>query len=408
MKAILADKVGMGQEVWDLFTSKLLKGKKSSGLSLELTDLPEPTLPSPEWVKIRTIMSAVSDMDEGMVNGEDPGVFGAYVSFPFVPGNELLGIVTDMGDNVQGVELGERVVVNPLLSCEPRGVTPLCPSCSTGNIGACANFSKGVLSSGVMIGACKDTYGGWGDYVIAHRSQVKGLPQNMESDHAILIPEYARALTAILRHPPLPGDRVIIVGGAPLGLLTLLAMRNLMGDAKILYVAGYPFESEMAGAIGHEDTVTNYQPGEAYEAIAEKCDGAVLYPEYGRLYLEGGADMVYETSGKARLIEDAVRFAKEGGKVVLMGINEPSGFDITPVWFKNVALIASVFGGREILNGKSVGTFDLAIEMMSEHGLPYEHFITHRFRLEQFREAADIMADRAENGAIKLVFQHMF
>ena len=409
MKAILASKIGLGQEVWDRFTSKLLHGRKrSSALSLEFVEMPEPTLPSPEWVKIRTIMSAISDMDEGMINGDDPGVFGAYVSFPFVPGNEMLGIVTDMGEEVQGVELGERVVVNPLLSCEPRGINPVCSSCAAGNLGSCRNFSKGIISPGIMIGACKDTNGGWGDYVIAHKSQVKSLPQTMESDQAILIPEYARALTAVLKHPPAAGERVIIIGGSSLGLLTLLAMKRLMNDTKVLYVAHYPFETEIAQQIGHEEIITDWEPAEAYEAVAEMVNGSVRYPEFGRLYMEGGADIVYETSGKVRLIEDAVRFTAEGKKLVLMGINEPSGFDMTPIWFKNVHITATIFGGRENFNGKPMSMFDLAIEKMSEHGLPYDNLITHRFRLEQFKEATDVMADRGANGAIKLIFQHVF
>ena len=77
-------------------------------------------------------MSGISGMDEALILHHDPTPFGAFLSFPFVPGNENLGIVTEVGEEVHGIEPGERVIVDPVLSCRPRQVQPPCPSCSRG------------------------------------------------------------------------------------------------------------------------------------------------------------------------------------------------------------------------------------------------------------------------------------
>jgi len=407
MKALTAN-FSLGREVWDRLKSKVLRHSETShALHLELADMPEPQPVSSEWLKIRAIMSGISGMDEGMVLDHDPSVLGAFLSFPFVPGNENLGIVTEIGGGVEGIELGERVIVNPLLSCAAREISPLCPSCSRGQPSFCRNFSNGVIGPGIIIGGCKDTGGGWGDSFIAHKSQVRAIPQSMESDQAILVPEFARALRAVLQHPPRPGDRVVIVGAGSLGLMTLHAVQLLGHNVDILVVADHPFEAESAQNVAECRVVLTDSPGRLYEEVASFVRGAVRYPEAGRLTLEGGADLVYETTGLKERMDDALRFVGEGMKLVLMNINRPAGFDMTPVWFKGVRINGTAFSGPESYKGGTRETFDIAMDLVAEHGLPPVEFVTHRFRLEEHRQAFDALEHRAQSKALKVIFQHV-
>ncbi|MEW6114509.1 MAG: alcohol dehydrogenase catalytic domain-containing protein [Thermodesulfobacteriota bacterium] len=407
MKAIMAD-FSLGREVWDRFRSTVFKkGARSHSLFATLTETSEPAMVSSRWLKIRTIMSGISDIEEGILLSEDPSPFGAFVSSPFVPGNELLGIVTDAGDDVHGIEPGERVVINPLLSCEAREIEPLCPSCAHGDPSSCRNFARGILSPGIMIGGCKDTGGGWGDYVIAHKSQVRVVPQSMASDHAILVPQFARALRGVLKHAPALGERVIVMGGGPLGQLTTLALRRLGHEAQVLLVVEHPFEADVARKLGQKQIVIAHGPGDVYEQVAELLEGSVIYPRFGHIHLEGGADLVFETTGKKSSIEHAIRFAGEGKKLVLMGLAHPSGLDMSPVWFKSVQVFGTVFSGVETHNGEITNTFDVAMDMVAQNGLPYEDLITHRFKLADYRLALETVADPSSNKAIKAVFQHV-
>jgi threonine dehydrogenase-like Zn-dependent dehydrogenase len=407
MKAVTVN-FSLGKEMWDGFKSKVLgKGRRFNGLSLSLDDVPEPKLVSPEWVKIRTILSGISDMDEGMIVNQDPSRFGAFLSFPFVPGNENLGIVTEVGENVRGIEPGERVVVDPLLSCERRGVEPLCPSCLRGVPSSCRSFDSGVLGPGVMIGACKDTAGGWGDSFIAHQSQVRVVPHSMESEQAIFIPEFTRALRAVLQFPPSPGDRVLIVGAGSLGLLTLEALLLVGSEAQISIVAEHSFQAELAEKIGAPEVVWGHGPGTVYEEVAAILGATVRYPEVGRVTLRGGADLVYETTGRTAQVEDAIGFAGEGKRLVLLGINQPAGFDVSGLWFKDIQLVGTAFSGRETYNGEIGSTFDIAMDLVTQHGLPHREILTHRFGLTDHASAVSVLADRANRKTIKAVFHHV-
>jgi threonine dehydrogenase-like Zn-dependent dehydrogenase len=407
MKALTAN-FSLGREVWDRFASRVFRHTEGShALNLQLSDVPEPERVSTQWVKVRTIMSGISGMDEGMINDHDPSAFGAFLSFPFVPGNENLGIVTEIGEEAEGVELGERVIVNPLLSCKPRQVAPMCPSCSRGQPSSCRNFANGVVGPGIMIGGCKDTGGGWGDSFIAHKSLVRPIPQDMDSDQAILIPEFTRALRAVLQYPPRPGDRVVVVGAGSLGLMTLHALQTLGHNMDILVVADHPFEAELVGEVSEAGVALRDSPGALYEDVASFVKAAVRYPEMGRLTLEGGADLVYETTGCRERIDDALRFAGEGMRVVLMNINRPSGFDLTPVWFKDVRIRGTAFSGPESYKGETRETLEIAMELVAEHRLPLDKLITHRFRLEEHKQAFDALANRAQSKAVKVIFQHV-
>jgi threonine dehydrogenase-like Zn-dependent dehydrogenase len=407
MKALLAN-YSLGREVWDRFKSKFRKQADGShAVSIELAHVPEPTLVGPQWVKIRSILSGISSMDEGLFLRHDPSVFAPFLSFPFIPGNEVMGIVTDMGDRVEGVELGQRVVVNPLLSCEPRGVTPLCPSCSSGHPSACRSFSKGSVGPGVAIGACADVGGGWGDELLAHSSQVRAIPPEIESEQAILAPEFTRAVRAVLQFPPKPGDRVMVMGAGSLGLLTLIAIRALGHNPDMIVVAEHSFEADLVRSISNATVVMAHAAGASYEEVAAFVKGTVRYPEVGRLTIEGGADIVYETTGMQDRMEDAIRFVGERKQLVLMNPTHTLGFDMAPLWLKQVKMHGTLFSGRESYEGQTRETFDVAMELLASASLPVNDIITHRVRMEDFRQGLSTLADRSTSKAVKVVLTHV-
>jgi threonine dehydrogenase-like Zn-dependent dehydrogenase len=408
MKALMAN-FSLGREVWDRVKSKFFsRDEAPAGISLELVEIPEPALIGPEWLKIRAVISGISDMDEGMVSHHDLSAFGPFLSFPFVPGNENMGIVTEAGKDAGDVELGQRVLVDPLLPCKPRGVNPPCPSCSRGEPSSCRSFGKGVIGPGIMIGACQDTGGGWGDYFVAHRSQVRPLPDAMESDHAALIPELTRAVKAVLRHPPSPGDRVIVVGAGSLGILTLKVLEIMTQGTRVLIAANYPHEEELARKLTGFDVVSTYGGlGSFYEEVAAFAAATVRYPEVGKIALEGGADLVYETTGTRESIDEALRLTGEGKKLVLMRLAQPPGFDAAPLWWKGVRIAALGLSGRESYKGTAVDVLDVALDLAVGGEMPFSDLLRHKFKRDEHRPAFAALENRAESKAFKVVFQNV-
>jgi threonine dehydrogenase-like Zn-dependent dehydrogenase len=407
MKAVFAN-TARGRDALSRVKAMVFrKSDKSYALPLELLDAPEPSLIGPEWVKVRTIVSGISDLDEGVLLHPDTSPLSSFLSFPFVPGNENVGIITEVGADAPGVELGERVVVNPLLSCKPRGISPLCPSCSRGEHSACANFADGPPGSGTLIGACRDVGGGWGDSFVAHSSQVRTLPQNLDTDQAVLIPEFTRALRTVLQHPPQPGDRVVIVGAGSLGMLTLEAMKMLRLIPDVLVVAERSFEADAVRRSSSAEVVVSAGDELAYDGVAEFTKGTARYSQAGRMTLKGGADLVYETTGEKRNVEDAIQFAGEGKTVALSGLKRTAGFDLTPLWLKNVKIYGTAFSGRESYEQEQWETFDIALHLVAERGLPFSEIVTHKFKLDEYQRALDCLADRSRSKMIKAIFQHV-
>ncbi|MFH1117849.1 MAG: alcohol dehydrogenase catalytic domain-containing protein [Pseudomonadota bacterium] len=407
MKAILAD-FSLKKEAWGRMRSRLVRGgPESHGISTDLAEIPEPTFSSPHWVKVRSIMSGISAMDEGMLLHHDLSAFGSFLTFPFVPGNENVGIVTEIGRDVEGLEPGERVILDPLLSCEPRGIEPQCPACSRGEPSYCSNFAQGIIGPGMLIGGCRDTGGGWGDYFTAHFSQLRPIPQEMDTDHAVLMPEFSRAVKAVLRSPPGPGDNVVVVGGGASGIMILLALRMLGHDTRVLVVAEHPFEVDLVRRLTDSPVVLAHGPGATYEGVAEFVGGQVRYPKAGRITLDGGADLVYETTGTADRIEDAMRFTGEGKRVILTAVNQTSGFDISPLWFKGIHIEGVGISGRESYDGRMMHVLDIAVDLALKHSLPTAELITHRFGLKDHRQAFAALASRSTSKAVKVIFQHV-
>jgi threonine dehydrogenase-like Zn-dependent dehydrogenase len=359
------------------------------------------------WVKVRSILSGISDMEEGLILDHDPSAFGVFLSFPFVPGSENVGSVTEAGRDVEGMELGQRVVVDPLLSCRPRQIEAFCPSCSRGEPSCCSNFTKGVVGPGIFTGTCSDTGGGWGDSFIAHRSQLHSIPEEMETDCAMLVPEFARAIKAVLHHPPATGDRVVVTGARSLGLLTVLAMRILGHDGPVLIVAEHPFEVDTARRLTDADVAVSHGPGTAYEEVADFTGGAVRYPRIGRVTLQGGADLVYETTGNRDLVDDALHFVGEGKKLVLIGLKHWYGFDLTPLWFRGVRIHTAGFSGREFYDGAMMEVFCIAMDLAKRHPLPYSDLVTHGFMPAEHQQAFSVLGNRSAHRALKVIFQHV-
>jgi threonine dehydrogenase-like Zn-dependent dehydrogenase len=407
MKAVCATVGSVGQP-WDRFKSKILRrDRHNCGLSLQLTEMPEPPIPAPGWVRMRTIMSGVSGLDEGMFLHGDATALGPFLSFPFVPGNENLGIVTDVGPAVQGIEPGERVLVDPLLSCRSRGIRPLCSSCMNGNPSACRNFARGVPGAGMIIGGCRDTGGGWGDFFVAHADQLRIVPHHMDSDQAVLIPEFCRAVRAILQHPPVPGDRLVIMGARSLGLLTLLALTMLGHQVTVLVIAEHAMETDLVRKLAPCKVTLFTEPAGTAELVADFVKAKVRYPEIGFPLLEGGADLVYETTGVRENVDFALRLAGEGKKIVLMGLNQVSGFDLSPLWLKEVEIRGTAFSGLDSYNGEVRETMDIALDLVSSHGLPTTDLISHRFSLEDHTSALAVLEDRAATKAVKVLIRNV-
>ena len=156
---------------------------------LALVEAPDPVEPGPGWEAVRPILAGICGSDLATVAGKSSRYFEPIVSFPFVPGHEIVGTTAD----------GARVVVEPVLGCAARDVTPPCPACAGGSLGRCEHLTLGHLKPGLQTGYCADTGGGWSTALVAHASQLHRVPEAFSDEAAVMVEPAACAVHAAFR-----------------------------------------------------------------------------------------------------------------------------------------------------------------------------------------------------------------
>ena len=361
---------------------------------LRLVSRPDPEPPAEGWARVQTRLSGICGSDLATIEGRSSFYFSPLVSMPFVPGHEVVG---DLLEDVDGLAAGTRVVLDPVLGCEARGLPP-CSACAEGATGRCDRVTVGHVSPGLQTGYCADTGGGWSGAFVAHRSQLRAVPDGIPDERAVLIEPFACAIHAALRGRPGPGDAVLVVGAGTLGILTLLALRELTGAGRITVVAKHRRQADLARRFGATDVIG---PGEALGALRRSARAFRVQPERGPGYLLGGVDVAYECVGAAGGLDLALRTTRAGGRVVLTGL-PVAGADLAPVWFRELEIFGAYASGTEDVGGARRHTFDVAIELAAEMDLG--GVVGATYPLGSWRQALDHAMSAGRLGTAKVAF----
>ncbi|MDQ4130409.1 MAG: alcohol dehydrogenase catalytic domain-containing protein, partial [Actinomycetota bacterium] len=179
------------------------------------------------WVRVRSRLSGICGSDLNTLTGGASFYFSPLVSLPFVPGHEVVGeLLDDVPFNDQrpgrpplpALSAGQRVVLDPVLGCAVRGITPPCEMCGTGEPGLCERVTAGDVSAGLQTGYCRDTSGGWAELLIAHASQLHPVHDDLSDETAVMVEPMACALRAVRRAAVAEDDHVLVVGAGTVGL----------------------------------------------------------------------------------------------------------------------------------------------------------------------------------------------
>ena len=133
---------------------------------LEHATIDPPELPGPRWHRVRPRLAGICGSDLSMIEGHASTYFDDWVSFPFVPGHEVVGTLDD----------GSRVVLEPVLGHEARGFRPPFRGAAPGDGDDYAHLATGPLEPGIQTGFCCSTGGGVGAlFEIRHRRLLPSL-----------------------------------------------------------------------------------------------------------------------------------------------------------------------------------------------------------------------------------------
>lgn len=384
-----------------LLLSKFSKSAYYSPFSIVryYKDYPEPKLPAEDWVKVRTKLCGICGSDIRLITLSESFYLYPRVSFPMIPGHEVVGVVEEVGKEVKDFQIGERVVLDPALPCRVRKLEP-CEACKRGHFAVCHNTDIGVISAGIFTGTCRDTAGGWAEFFVAHESQLVRVPESISDENAIFAEPLSIGIHSALRYFPSDDQRVAVVGCGVIGLMTIIALRHLGFSGEIIGIEKNKDVAEIAKSFGADEVIV----GDPIEEVAKLSGGRVYKPPRGgKVLVGGGVDVVFECVGTADAVDTALRIAKNLGKVVIAGTVSETRLDLAPIFSKELEVLGTFGCGYEGIDSERRRTFDIAIEILKSKD--FSELLTHVFSLEKYKKALWSAINKKESGAIKVAFK---
>ena len=160
--------------------------------------------------------------------------------------------------------------------------------------------------------------GGFGDTFITPASTLLAVPEGLSDEQAIFAEPAAVAIHAAWRRPAAAADRVLVLGCGTVGFLLIQAIRILRPSCEVTAVAEFPWQAEMARSYGARHT---FQASDDGFAQVARLTGAKLYEgQAGNRMLLGGFDVIFDVVGTGTTLNQALRWARASGTVVLVGI----------------------------------------------------------------------------------------
>ncbi|MBZ5740975.1 zinc-dependent alcohol dehydrogenase [Nocardioides mangrovi] len=288
--------------------------------------------PGPGEVQIAVAYAGICGTDLHVFHGD----MDARVATPAVIGHEMSGLVAAVGAGVGGWDVGDAVTVMPLVW------DGTCPACRAGHQHVCQHLDfVGIDSPGALQGR-------WN----VRADLLVGLPAGLSLRHAALVEPVAVAVHDVRRSELAAGDRAVVLGGGPIGVLIAVVARD--AGAEVLVVEPDPGRRAMIEGFG----LRAVDPGETdLVGVVESWTGGA------------GADVVFEVSGAAAAVLSATAVAKVRGTVVVVAIHpQPKPVDLQRVFWRELRLLGARVYERT--------DFERAVELLASGVVPADAVIS--------------------------------
>lgn len=330
-------------------------------------EVPDPQLQDPTDAIVRIDTTTICGTDLHILKGDVPAVTDGRIL-----GHEAVGTVTEVGSEVSGIAVGDRVIIPAITNCGS------CSYCSDKMPSHCQNTGGigwifGHLIDGLQAEHARVPFAG--------TSLVK-VPEGMTDEQVLFLTDILPTgfEIGVLYGDVEEGDVVAVIGAGPVGLASIMTAK-MRGAARIIAVDGDEFRLETAKAFGATDVLT------AGDDVAEQLKA---------LSSDGlGVDCAIEAVGIPQTLTTCFQAVRPGGTVANVGVHgAPVELPIQDLWIQNITLRTGLVNGvtiPELLDGISAGA------------IAPEKFATHRFALSDILEAYDVFSNAAEHRALKVV-----
>ncbi|NHJ85460.1 MAG: zinc-binding dehydrogenase [Asgard group archaeon] len=409
MKAIKFD-----LKIWKVILKKIKLGGKFSMVKYR-NDWLKPSIRFDNQVLVKNHFGGIcgSDLHQLDVEVSYVTTILANSENPFPIGHEAVGSIDEIGSKVSSFKIGDRVVYNPVATCESYGFE-LCSSCKEGNYSSCLCLTgTGDGSKLEMEYGGRKQFGGYGgggfsEYLIAFEKQLFKIPDSLSDDIAILTEPYSVAIHAVARNKPQDKDTVLIIGAGIIGLLVIAAIRSFGIKSKIIVLVRYEHQAKLAKKFGANIILMEQDRKKLYHKIAELTDAKLFKPQLSKeiVYGNSGPDIIFDCVANEKTLDDSLHLIKSNGKIVVVGL----GFAVTRkidwaiVPYKEITVVGTMMSGLEEFNGKKLDAFEIALQFLSIEPQKYSELITHKFKIEDYKTAYKTTMNKGKQQVIKAIF----
>ncbi|WP_129658281.1 zinc-dependent alcohol dehydrogenase family protein [Rothia halotolerans] len=335
-------------------------------------EVPDPRIQQPTDVIVRMEATTICGTDLHILKGDVPAVTPGRIL-----GHEGIGVVTEVGDGVAGLEEGDRVILACVSSCGR------CSYCKQGLNSHCL-AEEGASGIGWIFGHLID--GTQAEYVrvpFAENSVYK-VPEGVTDAEGILLSDILPTgfEIGVRKGRTKPGDVVAVIGAGPVGLAAVMTSR-LYGPSKVIAVDLDDNRLARAEEFGATDTV-NSGEDDWQEQVRALTDGL-------------GVDVAMEAVGIPATFTAATEIVRPGGTVANMGVHgKPVELAINDLWISDIAITMGLV---------SASTLPMLLKLVAGKKLPADRFVTHEFPFERILDAYEVFGNAAEENALKVLIR---
>lgn len=300
-------------------------------------------------VKIKIAYCGICGTDLHIFHGK----MDKRVDIPQIMGHECSGEIVEIGEDVEGFSIGDRIVVRPLDYCGK------CPACLAGHQHICHNLK--------FLGI--DTQGAFQSYWTVPSTTLHKVPDDVCLKHAAMVEPLAVACHDVRMGNVKRGEHVVVMGGGPIGMLVALVAKSKGANVLISEINDYRIS--LAQKLGID--VINPAKDDIVEYVEKRTNGA-------------GADVVLEASGAEIVAESMTNILATRGRIVLVAIySQPTKINLHRFFWRELRL----FGARVYENID----YENALSLASNKQIPFDELITDIAPLSELQDTLEKMGN---------------
>lgn len=312
--------------------------------ALVIEDRPLP-VPAAGEVRVKVKLAGICGSDSHIYRGHNP-----FAKYPRVIGHEFFGVIDAVGEGVDSARLGQRVSVDPVISCGH------CYQCSVGKPNVCASL--------VVLGVHRD--GGFSEYAAVPAKNAKVIPDAISDKHAVMVEPFTIAANVTGHVNPTEQDIALVYGAGPMGLVTVQALKGVYQVKQVIVVDRIEERLAMAQRSGADWVINN-----GNQSLQAVLDEKGIKPT-----------LIVDAACHPTILQEAITLASPGARIVLMGFSsEPSQIVQQGITGKEL----SIFSSR--LNANK---FPVVIDWLEKGLIDPDKLITHTFDYKDVKDAIEL------------------